>query len=265
MQLRGRCTIEIGPHIFDDVPFYEVSHTVTLAAASDRRRGVPAAVNRDAMTGRPSLTQPAAVPHWKDATLAACSDAEFVMLSQLFRERKATTEQAERLGELIQQLFSNKTVGPSPGSRNTFDVLLGFPDDHDYQLLLPPGPAIFRPSKSGAPNDWDLLLRLPFDDPEQEDAMEDNQDSSSSEYSEQGKQYYKAKLKLKGCPEAVSSLLLRWLGSEHEAEEYRDVFRYMERNKPHQLHYKLASGVLYQQVQDAALPHPMSLLKERRN
>jgi hypothetical protein len=221
MQLIGRCAVEIGPHIFDHVPFYEVTYMVPMP----RRQEVTAAMN--------DISQPAAAPHWRDATFAACSSAEFMMLSQLFRERKATAKQEERLAELIQHLFTEERAAPSPASscRETFDVVFEFPDDHDYQLILPPGPAVLRPSKSSAESDWDLLLRLPFDNPEQDDETDDGDSLFDSEYSVQGKQYYKAKLKLKDCPEAVSNLLLRWLGSDHEVEEYRDVFRCMVRSR----------------------------------
>ena len=193
LQFVGRCSIEIGPHIFSNVPFYEASFTFPAQSSQ--------------------------------AMDLVSLNAELTVLSHLFDEGRATEAQTERLAELLKQLTVAEPVQPSP-ERKVFEVIFKLPDDRKDRLLLPQSPAVLKRSKSGGDQNWDLVLRLPFDNPHDDDMILDDQSSLHSSDNDQRQPWYKAKLKLRDCPEAVSDLLHRWIDSEGQREEYQDALYY---------------------------------------
>ncbi|KAG6879850.1 hypothetical protein C0992_010519 [Termitomyces sp. T32_za158] len=138
IQTRGKCDLEIGPHIFSDTTFYEVhylpsqpsstagliSQTPKAQTALSQPRTIPENGVKNPEIGRSSGTlasnftsvatiTPALI---NQVNSAASSNPTLANLLQLAAAGLATPDQLKTLGLLIQSLANSEAVQPVPAS-----------------------------------------------------------------------------------------------------------------------------------------------------
>ncbi|KAJ3505151.1 hypothetical protein NLJ89_g7561 [Agrocybe chaxingu] len=166
IQTRGRCDLEVGPHIFPDTLFYEVHYLPTQASQSATANSywhtasyshvIPATTSQ--MPQAPTTVQPEAektststpfmssLPSVAAVTpslisqvnTAASSNPILANLLQLAAAGKATPDQLKTLGLLIQSLANlEKTPSAIAPPSQQLDLLQPTPAQMDYYRSMP--------------------------------------------------------------------------------------------------------------------------------
>ncbi|KAM6498523.1 hypothetical protein JOM56_006471 [Amanita muscaria] len=181
IQMRGRCNVEIGPHIFSDTIFYEVHYLPTQTPTSSYSTPRPYPTSWQATTPyASSYLQSSSLSASQQASnsiaplelttvtpalinqvnSAASSNPILANLLQLAAAGTATKDQLKTLGLLIQSLASRESAalasaaasqqqnntGPSTSipqpSVKPFDVVLEFCEMPNERWLFPRGPNV---------------------------------------------------------------------------------------------------------------------------
>ncbi|KAG6885264.1 hypothetical protein C0993_003954 [Termitomyces sp. T159_Od127] len=169
IQTRGKCDLEIGPHVFSDTTFYEVhylpsqpSSTVGLASQTPKANQpstLPATGVKSpeiARSSGPLASNVTSVATITPALInqvnsAASSNPTLANLLQLAAAGLATPDQLKTLGLLIQSLANSEVVQPVPPSLSDTPVIPQLPAVTPSPVTTPP----FAPVK-----EFDLVLEF---------------------------------------------------------------------------------------------------------
>jgi len=171
IQTRGKCDLEIGPHIFPDTIFYEVHYLPQQSSSSSAPGGQPNTSSGSWQSRNPYGTYgppPRPVEHQtsesdnpsaplspavtaitpaliNQVNSAASSNPILANLLQLAAAGLATSDQLKTLGLLIQSLASPENIQPTPASLGTLDGLRALPSGPTTAQVFSRSTAPVRP------------------------------------------------------------------------------------------------------------------------
>lgn len=214
IQSRGRCDLQIGPHIFPSTTFYEVhylgqANVVAPQPSSQYTAGPPAS---DATLNPITMITPALITQVNEA---ATSNPTLAHLLQLAAAGKATPEQLKTLGVLIQSLAggtstATATTSISVAQPKDFDLVIEFADNNSERWIFPRGPVVCDKISDAAPLDATVTTRVPFPEAKTDQFL----DASSPQV---------VTFLLRRAPMTVWDTILRWAGGEEKMKESRKI------------------------------------------
>ncbi|KAJ6621152.1 hypothetical protein B0H10DRAFT_1790444, partial [Mycena sp. CBHHK59/15] len=285
IQSRGRCQIEIGPHIFSDTTFFEVQYMTPTTAPTppflnhrgNRLRTAPIHQNAPAIqhSTSPLLSSLTSVTTITPALInqvnsAAASNPTLANLLQLAAAGKASPEQLKTLGLLIQSLAvpessealtsaanlmkSTPQAYPSAftdTSVKDFDLVFQFQETSYERWILPRGPVICEKVADTRTTEfaYDIVLTLALQLPGLSQGPPEvaNTDKSASQV---------VSIRLKRPPPAIWETIWRWVGGEEKLNENRIILDNLKKQTQRlYLAHRLPQNALLTQLQSAAAPN----------
>jgi hypothetical protein len=252
MYNRGRCTLEIGPHMFMDTTIFEVHYHpvfVPLPSTSTSSSSAPA-VPQGTSPLISSLTNstPTLI---NQVNAAALSNPTLANLIQLAASGNASLDQLKNLGLTIQQLASSSglsldaySMPSATHAQNTatavatsavssirpayhtkdFDIVIEFRESPTDRWIFPRGPAIsnFIPvtGSMGSYGEITLSTRLPFEQ-QTKVAPESQPEADAQPKTPEAQEV--VTFRFTGAGAAVWDSILRWIGPQDKVEENRKI------------------------------------------
>ncbi|KAJ7492418.1 hypothetical protein FB451DRAFT_1022033 [Mycena latifolia] len=287
IQSRGRCQIEVGPHVFAETSFYEVQYLPPAPAGSFihswqspysayapyGQQNAYAASPVPIQTTSPLLSSLTSVTTITPALInqvnaAAASNPTLANLLQLAAAGKASPEQLKTLGLLIQSLaapessealssaanlLSSVQPYPPPVAANTsvkdFDLVLQYHETSSERWIIPRGPVICEKVADGRTPDfvYDIILTLALKVPKQPQSSAEAADTDKSPSQV-------VSMRLKRPPPALWETIWRWVGGEEKLKENRLILDDLKQQNRVYLAHRLPQNALLMQLQNAAAP-----------
>ncbi|KAG2155601.1 hypothetical protein DEU56DRAFT_724279, partial [Suillus clintonianus] len=289
MYNRGRCTLEIGPHIFTETTMFEVHyHPVLVHAAPGPAYAQQPGTNNSVSQG-PSTAPLSTLPNSpsipptliNQVNAAALSNPTLANLLQLAASGHASMDQLKNLGVTIQQLASSSGVNldatsmQSAQAQNTatavangaassiqpvyqtkdFDIVIEFRECPTDRWIFPRGPAVGNftpaPGSMGGYGEITLSTRVPFEQRTQV-VLESQPDGQLRSKTPEPQEVVTFLFSGAGVP--VWDSILRWIGSKDKAEENRKILESINTPRRVYLAHRMAESSLLVQIQNAAVP-----------
>ncbi|KAJ7751279.1 hypothetical protein DFH07DRAFT_745818 [Mycena maculata] len=293
IQPRGRCQIEIGPHIFPETNFYEVQYlppapaaTASLTQSSGRSYGGytsygntpgPSQAPVAQHTTSPLLSSLSSVTAITPALInqvnaAAASNPTLANLLQFAAAGKASAEQLKTLGLLIQSLavpessealssaahlMQSSAQAPVPAANTSvkdFDFVFSYHETSYERWILPRGPVICE--KVADNRTADLAQYDMVLTLALEPPRAPQSQSSTAEVVDGDKPPLQVvTIRFKRPPPAIWETIWRWVGGEEKLNENRTILDNLKKqtNRAYLAH-QLPQNSLLTQLQNAALP-----------
>ncbi|KAK0466459.1 uncharacterized protein EV420DRAFT_831383, partial [Desarmillaria tabescens] len=294
IQSRGQCDLEVGPHIFPGTAFSEVhylssqpqsqtpqsyqsasssnsSHWASCGNTySTNAAQTPPPQTNDPQSSAPLLSSLSSVTIITPALIhqvnsAASSNPTLANLLQLAAAGKASPDQLQTLGLLIQSLAHSPAVmsqnampQPSytPLPAKEFDLVFEFQETSSERWILPRGPALCERKIDSSVKDaaYDIIITT---------CLSPTSDSTvtATPIDDKGEV---VTFRLIKAPLPVWDMVSRWVGGEEKMKENRIILEQLIKNRPHRsyLAHQLSPGSLLTQLQNAnTSPYAMKLLK----
>ncbi|KAJ6503322.1 hypothetical protein C8R47DRAFT_198642 [Mycena vitilis] len=284
---RGRCQIEIGPHIFQETSFYEAQYLPpappqtptfiqstwqssphpgyapygygyqTTPTASQHPAQHTASPLLSSLTSMSSVT-PALI---NQVNAAAASSPTLSNLLQLAAAGKGNAEQLKTLGILIQSLataespetaaanLSAQSLPPvAPNTVKEFDLVLQYHETSYEKWILPRGPVICEKVADKRTSDLSYDIVLTM-------ALQPpkaGQNSAEAADVEKPSPHV-VTIRLKCPPPAVWETIWRWVGGEEKINENRKILDQLKKQTERvYLAHRIPEGPLLTQLQHAA-------------
>jgi hypothetical protein len=257
IQSRGRCQIEIGPHVWPETSFYEVQYLPQAAAPSFIQSSWSSPYGAYAPYAHAAASQPSVVQHTSSPLLssltsvttitpalitqvnaAAAANPTLANLLQLAAAGKASPEQLKTLGLLIQSLavpessealssaanLMNSSAQPLPqpttasASVKDFDLVLQYHETPSERWILPRGPVICE--KVANPRATDLAYDIVLTLALQ---LPKPPQTSAETVDVSKSPSQVVSIRLKRPPPAIWETIWRWVGGEDKLKENRIV------------------------------------------
>ncbi|KAK0208814.1 hypothetical protein DFS33DRAFT_475385 [Desarmillaria ectypa] len=297
IQNRGRCDLEVGPHIFSGTAFSEVhylssqpqsqapqsyqSYQSTSSgnnspwtsygdAYSTNAPQTHTPQSSDTQSSAPLLSSLSSVTIITPALIhqvnsAASSNPTLANLLQLAAAGKASPDQLQTLGLLIQSLAHSPAVMSQnampqssylPPPAKEFDLVFEFQETSSERWILPRGPALCERKIDSSVTDaaYDIIITT---------CLSSTSDSTvtAAPIDDKGEV---VTFRLIKAPLPVWDMVSRWVGGEEKMKESRVIFDQLIKNRPHRsyLAHQLSPGSLLTQLQNAnTSPHAMKSLR----
>ncbi|TFK36940.1 hypothetical protein BDQ12DRAFT_686125 [Crucibulum laeve] len=280
IQMRGKCDLEIGPHVFPDTIFYEVHYLSSPNIPSSHNyqptasKHVPTSTSYPSTSSTPTQSTPLASSLTSMSTItpalinqvnsAASSNPTLAKLLQLAAAGDATPDQLKTLGLLIQTLASAESSSTMPfgatSSSNTFgtyqqmplvppvkefDVVLEFRETPLERRLFPHSPSMYESTPfEGAENStYDILLSVAIPFEKLPRSAADNNASTTPISPPQSVTFG-----LKKSPATLLDTISRWIGGEEKMDVNRKVLQELGSLNRQFLAYQLPIGHLQLQL-----------------
>ncbi|KAJ7631158.1 hypothetical protein FB45DRAFT_917670 [Roridomyces roridus] len=219
IQARGRCQIEIGPHIFWETSFWEVQYQ-PLQAPWQSPYAAYAPQQAPLLSSLYSATAitPALI---NQVNARAAADPLLNSLLQLAAAGQASPEQIQSLGLLIQSLTVPGTPEASSPQvyKKEWDLVISFHETPYDRWIIPRCPAICEKVNESADSLYDVVLTLAMKPP-----------PSPTEPMGWDKPPQVVTIRCKRPPPAVWELLWRWVGGEEKLNENRAILEDLKKN-----------------------------------
>ncbi|KAG1885460.1 hypothetical protein F4604DRAFT_1918160 [Suillus subluteus] len=291
MYNRGRCTLEIGPHVFTETTMFEVHyHPILVHTAPGptytQQQGATSSVSAPQGSTTPllsSLPNSTSIPPTliNQVNVAALSNPTLANLLQLAASGNASMDQLKNLGVTIQQLASSSGVNldassmQSAQAQNTatavangaaspihpvyqtkdFDIVIEFRECPTDRWIFPRGPAVGNftpvPGSMGSYGEITLSTRVPFEQ-RTEVVLESQPDGQIRSKTPEPREVVTFTFTGAGAP--VWDSILRWIGSEDKLEENRKILESINTPRRVYLAHRIAESSLLAQIQNAAVP-----------
>ncbi|SJL06254.1 uncharacterized protein ARMOST_09590 [Armillaria ostoyae] len=296
IQSRGRCDLEVGPHIFSGTTFSEVHYlssqppsqvpqsyqsyqsTSSSNNSSWTSYGNTYSTNAPQAPPQPNESQSSAplLSSLSSVTIitpalihqvnsAASSNPTLANLLQLAAAGKASPDQLQTLGLLIQSLAHSPAVmsqnampSPSypPPPAKEFDLVFEFQETSSERWILPRGPALCERKIDSSVTDaaYDIIITT---------CLAPTSDSTVAATPIDDKAEV-VTFRLIKAPLPVWDMVSRWVGGEEKMKESRVILDQLMKNRPPRsyLGHQLLPGSLLTQLQNAnTSPYAMKLLK----
>ncbi|KAG1754848.1 uncharacterized protein EDB91DRAFT_1095847 [Suillus paluster] len=286
MYNRGRCTLEIGPHIFTETTIFEVHYHPVLAHttptyAQQSTISISAAPQGSYTTPvLSSLPNTPSIPPTliNQVNVAALSNPTLANLLQLAASGNASMDQLKNLGVTIQQLASSSGVSldassmQSTQAQNTatavatgtasynqpvyqtkdFDIVIEFRECPTDRWIFPRGPAVGNftpvPGSMGSYGEVTLSTRVPFEQ-RPKVALEAQPDGQETPEAQEVVTFL-----FTGAGAPVWDSISRWIGSEDKVEENRKILESIKTPERVYLAHRLAESPLLAHIQNVAVP-----------
>ncbi|OAX35279.1 hypothetical protein K503DRAFT_851343 [Rhizopogon vinicolor AM-OR11-026] len=279
MYNRGRCTLEIGPHIFMDTTIFEVhyhpvfvpspSTSTSSASVSAAPRGTSPLIS-SLTNSTPTLIN--------QVNAAALSNPTLANLIQLAASGNASLDQLKNLGLTIQQLASSSglsldaySIPSTSQAQNTatavatsavsayqtkdFDIVIEFRESPADRWIFPRGPAVGNfapvPGSTGSYGDLTLSTCLSFEQ-RTKVASESQPDGDARSKTPEAQEV--VTFRFIGAGATVWDSILRWIGSQDKVEENRKILASTNTPRRVYLAHRVAESALLTQIQNAAVP-----------
>ncbi|KAG1757141.1 hypothetical protein EDB19DRAFT_2033331 [Suillus lakei] len=290
MYNRGRCTLEIGPHIFTETTIFEVHYHPVLTHTAPgpsyvQQPGATSPVSAPQGSSTPllsSLPNSPSIPPTliNQVNAAALSNPTLANLLQLAASGNASMDQLKNLGVTIQQLASSSGVNldassmQSAQAQNTatavangaaasiqpvyqtkdFDIVIEFRECSTDRWIFPRGPAVGNftpvPGPIGVYGEITLSTRVPFE--RAKVVLESQPDGQLRSKTPEPQEVVTFLFTGAGSP--VWDSILRWIGSKDKIEENRKILESINTPRRVYLAHRIAEGSLLAQIQNAAVP-----------
>ncbi|KAK0462170.1 hypothetical protein IW261DRAFT_1348439, partial [Armillaria novae-zelandiae] len=280
IQSRGRCDLEVGPHIFPGTTFSEVlylsSQPISGNTSSWTSYGNTYSTNapqaspqvNESQSSAPLLSSLSSVTLITPALIhqvnsAASSNPTLANLLQLAAAGKASPDQLQTLGLLIQSLARSPAVmsqnamplPPSPPApTKEFDLVFEFQETSSEQWILPRGPALCKRKIDSSVTDaaYDIIITT---------CLAPTSDSTVAATPIEDKAEV-VTFRLIKAPLPVWDMVSCWVGGEEKMKESRVILDQLNRSPRSYLGLQLSPGSLLTQLQNAnTSPYTMKLLK----
>ncbi|KAJ3750700.1 hypothetical protein DFH05DRAFT_1518869 [Lentinula detonsa] len=260
LQFRGKCEVEIGPHIFPNTTFHEALYLPTFSnqAPSATSYGGFSTTSFTPSTFEPTIATPALIDQ---INAAAATNPILASLLQLASAGQATQDQLQMLSVTIRSLaanpiptsqYSRPNAEPIvtfalPESKKRSDLVITFEESSHNRFIFPRGTAVCE-RVSGSGHDFDIAVtsyvQLQNNEPIQIAAGEEKGASPSKPRM--------LRMTLRGASESLWDTFNRWIGGE----EIKD-----KQPRKTYLAYRLSEGTTLAQVKASSAPYPMKYLK----
>ncbi|KAK0505617.1 hypothetical protein EDD18DRAFT_1097142, partial [Armillaria luteobubalina] len=296
IQSRGRCDLEVGPHIFPGTTFSEVHYlssqptsqvpqsyqpyqsTSSGNNSSWTSYGNSYSTNAPQASPQPNESQSSAplLSSLSSVTIitpalihqvnsAASSNPTLANLLQLAAAGKASPDQLQTLGLLIQSLAHSPAVmsqnaisSPSypPAPTKEFDLVFEFQETSSERWILPRGPALCERKIDSSVTDaaYDITITT---------CLAPTSDSTVAATPVEEKAEV-VTFRLIKAPLPVWDVVSRWVGGEEKMKESRVILDQLMKNRPPRsyLGLQLSPGSLLTQLQNVnTSPYAMKSLK----
>ncbi|KAK0233686.1 hypothetical protein IW262DRAFT_101500 [Armillaria fumosa] len=279
IQSRGRCDLEVGPHIFPETTFSEPYQSTSSGNNSSwTSYGNTSSANAPQASPQPNESQSSAplLSSLSSVTIitpalihqvnsAASSNPTLANLLQLAAAGKASPDQLQTLGLLIQSLAHSPAVmsqnampSPSypPAPTKEFDLVFEFQETSSERWILPRGPALCERKIDSSVTDaaYDIIITT---------CLAPTSDSTVVATPVEDKAEV-ITFRLIKAPLLVWDMVSRWVGGEEKMKESRVILDQLMKNRPPRsyLGLQLSPGSLLTQLQNAnTSPYAMKLLK----
>ncbi|KAK0500563.1 hypothetical protein EDD18DRAFT_1434106 [Armillaria luteobubalina] len=285
IQSRGRCDLEVGPHIFPGTTFSEVHYlssqptsqvpqsyqpyqsTSSGNNSSWTSYGNSYSTNAPQASPQPNESQSSAplLSSLSSVTIitpalihqvnsAASSNPTLANLLQLAAAGKASPDQLQTLGLLIQSLAHSPAVmsqnaisSPSypPAPTKEFDLVFEFQETSSERWILPRGPALCERKIDSSVTDaaYDIIITT---------CLAPTSDSTVAATPVEEKAEV-VTFRLIKAPLPVWDVVSRWVGGEEKMKESRVILDQLMKNRPPRsyLGLQLSPGSLLTQLQNA--------------
>ncbi|KAJ3813782.1 hypothetical protein F5876DRAFT_62866 [Lentinula aff. lateritia] len=272
LHLRGKCEVQIGPHIFPNTTFYEAIYLPTYHSNQSLNSTSFASTTPSAL--EPTMATPALIDQ---INAAASTNPILASLLQLANAGQATPDQLHMLSITIRSLAAN----PLPASQYSrlnvqnssalsatnkeSDLVIEF-EASSNRFIFSRGPTVCeRVSGSG-----DIVVTS-YTQLQNSSSMQETTEESQGQSSSK---YRMLRLSLHGASASLWDSLNRWAGGEDVMNANRKTLNKLKGKQPRKtyLAYRLPEGLLLDHIKAAAsAPYPMkalkpsgSLLKSRR-
>ncbi|KAG1783491.1 hypothetical protein EV702DRAFT_1053863 [Suillus placidus] len=292
MYNRGRCTLEIGPHIFTEITIFEVhyhpilAHTTPGPSTYMQQPGATSsayAPQGSSTTSLSSLPNSPSIPPTliNQVNAAALSNPTLANLLQLAASGNASMDQLKNLGVTIQQLASSSGVNldassmQSAQAQNTatavangaalpiqsvyqtkdFDIVIEFRECPTDRWIFPRGPAAgnFTPVPGSMGSYGDITLSTRVPFEQRTCVVLESQpDGQVRSKTPEPQEVVTFIFTGAGAP--VWDSISRWIGSEEKLEENRKILESINTPRRVYLAHRIAEGSLLAQIQNAAVP-----------
>ncbi|KAJ4485879.1 hypothetical protein J3R30DRAFT_3680388 [Lentinula aciculospora] len=279
LHFRGKCEVQIGPHIFSNTSFYEVIYLPT----SDTNQ-VPTPTSYAGLSttsfAPSALELTMATPAFIDQiNAAAATNPILASLLQLASAGQATQDQLQMLSITIRSLAANPIPASQYNGSNSpsiatsqsikeFDLVIAFEETSSDRFIFPRGTTVCE-YVSGSGDDIDIVVssnvRLQSNDSLQPTAAELRGASARP---------HMLQMTLHGASESLWDTLKRWAGGEEMMKANKKTLNKLKGKQPRKifLAYRLPEGPLLDQIKAAtsapyamkSLKPPASLPKSRR-
>ncbi|KAJ3981205.1 hypothetical protein F5890DRAFT_1537076 [Lentinula detonsa] len=170
LQFRGKCEVEIGPHIFPNTTFHEALYLPTFSnqAPSATSYGGFSTTSFTSSTFEPTIATPALIDQ---INAAAATNPILASLLQLASAGQATQDQLQMLSVTIRSLaanpiptsqYSRPNAEPIvtfalPESKKRSDLVITFEESSHNRFIFPRGTAVCE-RVSGSGHDFDIAV-----------------------------------------------------------------------------------------------------------
>ncbi|KAG2156658.1 uncharacterized protein EDB93DRAFT_925795 [Suillus bovinus] len=292
MYNRGRCTLEIGPHIFTETTIFEVHYHPVLvhtahAATYTQQPGTTSFVSAPQGSSSTPLLSPLpnspSIPPTliNQVNAAALSNPTLAHLLHLAASGNASMDQLKNLGVTIQQLASSSGVDlgassmQSAQAQNTatavangaaspiqpvyqtkdFDIVIEFRECPTDRWIFPRGLAVgnFTPLPGSMGSCGEITLSTRVPfEQRTKVVLESQPDGQVQPKAPEPQEVVTFIFTGAGAP--VWDSILRWIGSEEKLEENRKILESIIKPRRVYLAHRIAEGSLLAQIQNAAVP-----------
>ncbi|KAJ3872475.1 hypothetical protein F5051DRAFT_154037 [Lentinula edodes] len=275
LHLRGKCEVQIGPHIFPNTTFYEAIYLPTYHSNQGLNSTSYASTTPSAL--EPTMATPALIDQ---INAAAATNPILASLLQLANAGQATPDQLHMLSITIRSLAANplpasqysslnaqnsSALSATPESNKEFDLVIEF-EASSNRFIFPRGTTVCE-RVSGSEDIVVTSYTQLQNSSSMQKITEESQGQSSSKYR-------MLRLSLHGASEALWDSLNRWAGGEDIMNANRKTLNQLKGKQPRKtyLAYRLPEGLPLDHIKAAvsapypmkALKPPASLLKSRR-
>ncbi|KAG2076862.1 hypothetical protein BDR04DRAFT_1227612 [Suillus decipiens] len=290
---RGRCTLEIGPHIFTETTVFEVHYHPILVhtASGPTYTQQPGATTGPMSAPQGSSTTPllSSLPNSpsipptliNQVNTAALSNPTLANLLQLAASGNASMDQLKTLGVTIQQLASSSGVNldassmQSAQAQNTatavangaalpiqpvyqtkdFDIVIEFRECPADRWIFPRSPAVgnFTPEPGSMGSYGKITLSTRVPFEQRTKVVLESQPDGQVR-SKTPEPQEVVTFMFTGAGAPVWDSILRWIGSEDKLEENRKILESTNTPRRVYLAHRIAEGALLAQIQNAAVP-----------
>lgn len=297
IQTRGKCDLEIGPHIFQETVFYEVHYLPQASSTASENHSsstfnspwpnAPQSSSSTSVSGTQVMNEVKTSPAPSSAVtaitptlinqvnLAASANPILANLLQLAAAGSANPEQLKTLGLLIQSLAAENapaaspqmqkvSMAPVPSSHPShaprpFDFVLEFRECPSDRWVFPRGPVVYE----RVPNHLDSLsfdIAIQTRLPFRKITPEDSAKESIVDPENDFSQV--VGFQLKKAPSAIWDTITRWVGDDSQIRENKKILNGIVSPERMYLGHRLSPGTLLSQLQTAALsPYQMKPLR----
>ncbi|KAJ3732495.1 hypothetical protein DFJ43DRAFT_1074186 [Lentinula guzmanii] len=272
LQFRGKCEVEIGPHIFPNTTFHEAHYLPIFSnqAPSATSYGGFSTTSFTSSTSEPTIATPALIDQ---INAAAATNPILASLLQLASAGQATQDQLQMLSVTIRSLaanpiptsqYSRPNAEPIvtfalPESKKRSDLVITFEESSHIRFIFPRGTAVCE-RVSGSGHDFDIAVtsyvQLQNNEPIQIAAGEEKGASPSKPRM--------LRMTLHGASESLWDTFNRWIGGEEIIKANKRTLNELKDKQPRKtyLAYRLPEGTTLAQVKVASsAPYPMKYLK----